>query len=71
MHPDIIRIHEILELTGIELVSFGLAPNPNGFCYELPAKKATKKQASLEAELSKLLDGLDQKTENIMRVRAF
>jgi hypothetical protein len=29
-------IAEILEQFNIELISYGLAPNPNGFCFETP-----------------------------------
>jgi len=29
------KINRILETWNIELVSFGLAPNPNGFCFEV------------------------------------
>ena len=31
----ITQILEFCDETGIQIVSYGLAPNPNGFCYEL------------------------------------
>jgi len=48
-------IDKIIELcadSGNEIVSYGLAPNPNGFCYER-GEDATYKECQ---ELSELLD---------------
>lgn len=51
------KINQIIELcdnNGIEIVSHGLAPNPNGFCYEAPDN--TPKQ--VHKKLNSLLDSL-------------
>jgi len=35
--PNVLKLIDLLEtdVGDIELVSYGLAPNPNGFCYEV------------------------------------
>lgn len=45
--------------TGIEIVSHGLAPNPNGFCYELP-ENVTKSDVD---KLDKMLKALTKSEE--------
>ena len=63
------EILELMEDTGIEIVSYGLAPNPFGFCFErgedttnLEAKKFSVKLNSLserdERELRKTIFGI-------------
>ena len=53
------RIEQLFEFMGehnIELVSHGLAPNPNGFCYEAPdntPKSVHKKVNSMLNALTK------------------
>jgi len=53
----------LLERGVCDLISYGLAPNPNGFCYE---KHGTLTESD-EKELNTLLDGLtpDQERELI------
>lgn len=57
---------------GFEIVSFGLAPNPNGFCFEMSEiEDATKdeiKEQKLNAKrFSKMLDALTSKQEQELR----
>lgn len=47
----------------IELVSYGLAPNPNGFCYE---KKDTLPK-EVEIEINNLLECLNKDDEKFFR----
>ena len=58
-------IRQLEKLCGdIELVSYGLAPNPNGFCYEI------LNDSVLYADilrLDKLLDELSPQGEKIIR----
>lgn len=61
------KIIEILEENNIELVSYRLAPNPNGFCYE--CEDYTCSEAL--KQLNDLLDSLTEKEENILLERLF
>lgn len=61
---DLQEIKEILDDGNFELVSYGLAPNPNGFCYEFIGEKRNKKQ---EKRLNDLLSSLDDKEELILK----
>jgi len=49
----------------IELISYGLAPNPNGFCYEL----YDPDNVSLEdlTKINLLLDTLSTKDTNVLK----
>lgn len=51
----------------IELVSHGLAPNPNGFCYEAPDN--TPK--SVHEKANKLLNSLSKEEEQHIIVNTF
>lgn len=54
------NVEEILCLCldhDIEIVSYGLAPNPNGFCYEAPENASS----AACRRLSSLLDALTKK----------
>lgn len=59
-------VEQILELcadSGAVIVSYGLAPNPNGFCFER-GDDTTDAQAK---RLSKLLEGLSERDERALR----
>ena len=56
MTRNLERIDQILEAYEIEIVSFGLAPNPNGFCFE--ASEETP--LDVVTELSGILDNLNK-----------
>lgn len=52
------KIQQILDFctdNNIEIVSYGLAPNPNGFCYELPENLD---DTDAYETLNKMLDAL-------------
>lgn len=59
------RIVDICELCDIEIVSFGLVPNPDGFCYELPEEYNEIKEYI--KELDSLLDSLNKREVNCLR----
>ena len=64
------KILDILDESGIELVSYGLAPNPFGFCYELPEHETQEQFSSLglyAAELEGLLKQLNTNQENELK----
>ena len=48
----------------VDIISYGLAPNPNGFCYEADDDVETK-------ELEEMLDALTSKEENELRKYIF
>lgn len=53
------KINKLLKFgfdNDLEIVSFGLAPNPNGFCFESHGKASNK----VKQEFSKRLDQLNQ-----------
>lgn len=50
-------VNEIIEFcndNSIEIVSYGLAPNPNGFCYELYGDACSDEAHCLDEMLDKL-----------------
>lgn len=47
----------------VEIVSYGLQPNPNGFCYEIIAKKSRVNLDQLDA----MFDGLNGDQEQELR----
>jgi hypothetical protein len=49
-------------LHDIEIVSYGLAPNPNGFCYEVGDTCAAAAE-----DLDRMLDALSTKDEQELR----
>lgn len=57
------RLVEIFSFYDIELVSYGLAPNPFGFCYEKHEELSEK----LEKELNTLLNGLSTQEEKVLK----
>lgn len=63
------RIDLIREIEGkgaIEIVSYGLAPNPNGFCYEADRGHEEYSQAD-ERLLNHILDTLTRSEERDLR----
>lgn len=64
------KINKIIELCedfDMEIISYGLAPNPNGFCFERSDKTSNKKVK----ELSKLLDQLTKEEERQLKQLIF
>ena len=60
---QITKIINMLELYDCEIVSYGLAPNPNGFCFEA-SESTTQDQVKA---LSKALDQLTSKEEQFLK----
>ena len=58
------RLLKILNTYDVALVSFGLAPNPNGFCFE--AEDSVDK--AIVTELGELLGQLTLKEEKYLKV---
>lgn len=61
------RILEHCDIYGIEIVSFGLAPNPWGFCFE--ASEDTPEKAIVQ--LHRWLDGLTKDQIEELRKEVF
>ena len=60
MHKDFERMESLEETLGVEIISYGLAPNPNGYCFEVlrqaawnNASEAEKKEFNLLCETAK------------------
>jgi hypothetical protein len=66
--PNVKRLIELLERNVVDLVSYGLAPNPFGFCYETNDKFTN--DADLP-EINQLLDCLTTDEENTIRQAYF
>ena len=64
MNSKIKKIEALCLDHDIEIVSFGLSPNPNGFCYETPERPINKK---VLIKLDELLDSLNSEETLIMR----
>ena len=60
----IARIIDLLNENEIEIVSYGLAPNPSGFCYELMNDDTP---IEVLKELNTLLDSLN--TSEVSKLR--
>lgn len=56
-----------LSLHDIEIMSYGLAPNPWGFCYEAPP--CTPKR--VHKRLNKMFDELSESEEKELKARVF
>ncbi len=54
----------------LEIVSYGLAPNPNGFCFENHGP-STEEQRRICNVFSKLLDGLSERDVASLKRMAF
>lgn len=64
------KAHAILafcEDNNIEIISYGLAPNPNGFCYELFGDACSDEAQVLDD----MLDGLSSREEQELRKLVF
>lgn len=69
MKSPIQQILEILENYDIEIISFGLAPRPWGFCFEV---NSDDKETLYEAQrLDELLFILSDKEESELRKHVF
>lgn len=66
MRNKVQQILYLCALHNIEIVSYGLAPNPNGFCYEIGDTPI----AAVE-ELENLLDSLTKSEENMLKSEVF
>lgn len=57
---DVQRIIDLCELYGFEIVSYGLAPRPNGFCYEIGDSEYWDKPSKFTvAEFNDLLERVE------------
>lgn len=63
MSNKIKAILSLCEESGIQIISYGLAPNPFGFCFER-GDETTKAQCK---EMSRLLDSLSETDEAKLR----
>ena len=62
------KILKLLESGRIEIVSYGLAPNPNGFCYELDREGLNMGEVGkLMHDIDKALESLNKTEENQLR----
>jgi hypothetical protein len=59
------KIDDILEGNDLTIVSYGLAPNPFGFCFE----RGEHVNSETCKELSRLLNGLSVTEEKIIKER--
>jgi hypothetical protein len=67
MSKTIAALVEILDDGEFELVSYGLAPNPDGFCYEFSGDG--KRDKVQETRLNNLLDSLNESEERLIKAR--
>lgn len=63
------KITELMSETGFEIVSYGLAPNPNGFCYEVPYERGMDLEA--RTMMDRLLDQLTRAEEEELKALVF
>lgn len=66
-HNALLVVLNILSEGDFEIVSYGLAPNPNGFCYEFIGDG--KRNKTKEKRLSDALDELTPLQEKILKSR--
>lgn len=69
MKSDLLDVIEILETGEFTLVSYGLAPNPFGFCYEFSGEG--KRDQIVEQRLARLLYGLSTKEEQLLLIKRY
>lgn len=67
MKPRVRQILKLCERYSITIVSFGLAPNPNGFCFETSSE--TPKGAS--RALADMMQSLNEAEEAELRREVF
>jgi hypothetical protein len=65
MKTTLNEVLDMMEEHDIVIVSFGLAPNPFGFCFE------SDEPAAIKQKFSKLLDSLTEKEEQTLRHAVF
>ncbi len=63
----VIAVLDLLDSTDCEIVSWGLAPNPNGFCFERGENTTTTQARAL----SEALDSLTSEDEQVLRSLLF
>jgi len=66
MQDQVTLIIDFLEDNGIEIISYGLAPNPFGFCFEQidnPPSDTVDDYSTNASILSNMLDGLSKGQE--------
>ncbi len=66
MSPALRKVLSFASDWNIEIVSYGLAPNPNGFCFE--ADDTVPRD--IKIKFSKMLDGLTESEENELKERS-
>ena len=64
---QISKVVDLLELYDCEIVSYGLAPRPNGFCFERGPDTSDEQCVAL----SKALDALTNDEEQLLRKLIF
>jgi hypothetical protein len=64
---NISKVVDLLELYDCEIVSYGLAPRPNGFCFE----RGDDTSDAQCVALSKALDSLTSDEEQLLRILIF
>ena len=67
MSPAVKQVLDYCKRHDIKIVSWGLAPNPFGFCFERGASTSNKACV----ELSRMLDGLTGMQEQELRHEVF
>lgn len=67
MSPAVRKVLSFASDWNIEIVSYGLAPNPNGFCFECDDSVPD----SVRIKFSNMLDGLTTSEENELKERVF
>ena len=62
-NSSVSRIMDLIDESGIQIVSYGLSPNPNGFCFE-GSDDTTDEQMN---EMANLIEDLSFKDEKKLR----
>lgn len=73
MSSDVKRLLSFALENNLEIVSFGLAPNPDGFCFEAHACRLTGKEASddVKRAFSTMLSRLTKQEINQLKKAVF
>lgn len=67
MSPAVRKVIAYCDTHDIEIVSYGLQPNPNGFCFE----RGENTSAEACRKLSAYLDGLTRMEEQELKAEVF
>lgn len=67
---NVLKVLELCDDYGFTIVSFGLAPRPNGFCFEMP-DDGDEDTVLAAVELTKELNALSSKEEEELRTFVF